>query len=336
MKKLLSIALCGVIASALCLAACGDGVKAEENSVTLVGIQPTQIGVTDGIDYYVAAEPAASLRVKTIEHLDYAGDLQELYGGDVGYPQAVIVAKKDLIQNYSVVGEFLKAVEKSREWLLSDSVSIETIVNAVQSHLSDGLAPTFNATNLTKSVISNCGISFEYAADGKSGILNYMQVVNEVGESSFGTPQDAFFKTDKTYGSKAFEGTVEIYMPDGAPALGLANLLSGEETFNGNYHVVNAETIQTFVNGANPAADICVLPVTAAVKLLGSGEKYSLLGTLTHGNLYLLSNGGERITRENIKALAGKKVGVISIAQVPGLTFKAILKKNGINFNEAK
>ena len=90
-------------------------------------------------------------------------------------------------------------------------------------------------------------------------------------------------------GSDNFNYT--IAMPDGAPALALAQLMSENMQFGGtvNYSVVNANTIQTYVTGENPQAELCVLPVNAAAMALGSGENYKMLGTVTHGNIYILS-----------------------------------------------
>ncbi len=59
-----------------------------------------------------------------------------------------------------------------------------------------------------------------------------------------------------------------------------------------------------------------------------------MLGTLTHGNLYMLSKNGEKITAENIKSLEGKTVGIVNLAAVPGLTFKTILKQYEMDFTE--
>ncbi len=126
-----------------------------------------------------------------------------------------------------------------------------------------------------------------------------------------------------------------VYMPDGAPALALAKLMSEDTADDGvSYQVVNPTLIQTKVTYKNEAenADFCVLPVTAASKLLGEGERYQMLGTVTHGNLYFLSKSGERI--EDLSVLKGKSVGVLQINQVPGMTFKALLKKKGIPYVE--
>jgi hypothetical protein len=335
MKKLLTICAAAVtsFACAFGITACNDGGESEK--VTLVSINATQVGVSTDIDYYVVPEPAASAKTNAIASLNFVGDLQQLYGGTNGYPQAVIVAKNSLCTGSNFITSFLSAVEDNKAWLISESTTSTQIVSAVQSHLTDGMTATFNANNLTKSVISNCGISLTYASDCKQEIINFMQKLNGVSQTSFGTPSDNFF-FDGNAGTSEYSGTVSVYAPDGAPALGLASLMAGEVSFSAqvDYHVVDATTIQTYVTGANPAADICVLPVNLATKLLGSGDNYKIVATLTHGNLYLLGSGDGQITSQNLSSLKGKRVGVINLAQVPGLTFKLILKDNNIEYTE--
>ncbi|MBQ8375105.1 MAG: hypothetical protein IJX98_05995 [Clostridia bacterium] len=118
----------------------------------------------------------------------------------------------------------------------------------------------------------------------------------------------------------------KIYTPDGAPALALAYAMS-EEDENAEYRVVDAATIGAFVSGAAPVADACVLPVNLAAKLLGNGDVYQTVGVVTHGNLYLLATEDTQYTRENLSSLVGKTVGVVQLANVPGLTVKIVLNE---------
>jgi NitT/TauT family transport system substrate-binding protein len=129
---------------------------------------------------------------------------------------------------------------------------------------------------------------------------------------------------------------VNVYMPDGAPALGLAHMLAADTNEDGvNYRVVDAKLIASKVTNQDEAknADLCVMPLTAASKLLGSGEAYTMLGTVTNGNLYLLAKEGE-YTADNLSTLVGKKVGVLQINEVPGLTLKAVLNEYEIPWQE--
>ncbi|MGN1373481.1 MAG: hypothetical protein ACI4VK_05510 [Candidatus Coproplasma sp.] len=134
--------------------------------------------------------------------------------------------------------------------------------------------------------------------------------------------------------NKAEEGKYKVYAPDGAPALALAQLCT-EENSEYAVTVVKAAAITGYVTGDEPEADFAIVPVNAAVKMLGSGEKYQMLGTVTHGNLFLLKKeGGVDITTDNLSSLVGKTVGVINLANVPGLMFKVILQQNNILFNQ--
>lgn len=131
-------------------------------------------------------------------------------------------------------------------------------------------------------------------------------------------------------------GKISVYVPDGAPALSVAKFLDSEDLQNTfSVNVVSSNEIKVYVSGENPKADICVLPVNLASKLLGDGSVYSMLGTVTHGNLFIMkTEGQEDVTLNNIQTLKGKKVGVLNLANVPGLTFKAILSDNGLSYED--
>ena len=99
-------------------------------------------------------------------------------------------------------------------------------------------------------------------------------------------------------GEKTDGRVLTVYAPDGAPALAVAGLAVEGYTleYDGqsvelDCKIVSSSVIATKVTNKDmdANADFCVLPVTAGSKLLGSGEKYGLLGAVTHGNLYLVS-----------------------------------------------
>lgn len=132
-------------------------------------------------------------------------------------------------------------------------------------------------------------------------------------------------------------GKLKIFVPDGAPALSLSGIAQTDANGYFDVSVVDASTIQAYVSG-NMEADVAIMPVNAAVKLLGNGKNYKLLGTVTHGNLYLMkkASGVDIATAADLNVLVGKTVGVINLDNVPGLTFKVILSDNGLEFNELK
>ena len=128
------------------------------------------------------------------------------------------------------------------------------------------------------------------------------------------------------------DNSYDVYAPDGATALALVSAIAAEDS-EFNYHVVDSSTIQTYVTGDSPKADFCVLPLNAASKLLGTGETYQMLGTVTNGNLYFLTTGSNAaITSENLSTLVGKTVGVVQLANVPGLALQVALKNHSVEY----
>ena len=146
------------------------------------------------------------------------------------------------------------------------------------------------------------------------------------------------------------DSDLTVYMPDGAPALALAKLLKEDtETDGATYQVVKSDMISAQVTNKDTSknADLCVLPVTAASKLVGTGTEYTMLGTVTHGNLFLIAPEQKDVaiegvepsalttyTAENLQLLVGKTVGVLKINEVPGLTFKTLLNKQNLAWQE--
>ena len=135
---------------------------------------------------------------------------------------------------------------------------------------------------------------------------------------------------------------VTVYMPDGAPALALAQLMYEDTDEDGvEYYVTKADAIASKVSfeDATKNADLCVMPLNLAAKNAKVQENYVMLGSVTNGNLYMISKTETQYTADNLSDLIGKTVGVLQINNVPGLTFKAILNnygENGVAWTELK
>lgn len=125
--------------------------------------------------------------------------------------------------------------------------------------------------------------------------------------------------------------TIRIYAPDGAPALALSSVIK-QDFENAEICIVSADKIGSLVSGKEKKADICILPINMASKLIGNGEDYKTLGTVTHGNFYFLSRSETVIDRENIDRLIGKTVGVMQLQNVPGLTLQSVFINNAIEY----
>lgn len=279
-----------------------------------------------------AASLAACNKSETPKTLAFAGDLQALYGGNDGYPQAVLVAKKSVLESdEGAVGTLLSYFEGSKTYL--ENTNGATIASLLSGKYPSGQTPTFNADNLTAEVVKNCSVRFTKSADCKATVNAFLSKLVAVDSEFTKTVDDAFYYTGSP-AAAASENSYTVYAPDGAPALALANAI-GQSTGNTfEYHIVAGTAIAAQVTGANPSADFCVMPVNAAAKALGNGQRYQMLGTVTNGNMYFLGAGEqETLTSENLAtALKGKVVGVVQLKNVPGLTFRCVLEAKNIPY----
>ena len=260
----------------------------------------------------------------------FAGDLQELYGGENGYPQAVLVAKKSVIESDSAaVGTMISYMEGSAQYLAS--ASAQEVVDALAPWYTEAMTPTLNAKNLTSEVIANCSVQYYSAAEEatRTRVNGYLAELAAVDATAAKAVSDSFYYTQEPEAGE-FSATYSVYAPDGAPALALANAVNGQDE-GFSFHIVASDTIGAQVSGEDPAADFCILPVNAASKLPGSGEKYQMLGVVTNGNMYFLTTGeNAAVDADNLSSLVGKTIGVVQLANVPGLTLRATFAKYGI------
>lgn len=138
----------------------------------------------------------------------------------------------------------------------------------------------------------------------------------------------AIFGCGKTP-DKGGTNPIAVYMPDGAPALAFAKLMHEENTLgkeNLTYTVVKADNIGGFV--ANESAAVALMPITGASKV--ANGKYKAVSVITHGNIFLIGKGDAT----TLSALKDKKVGVVQLANVPGLTFKHLLGEANVDYAE--
>jgi NitT/TauT family transport system substrate-binding protein len=118
----------------------------------------------------------------------------------------------------------------------------------------------------------------------------------------------------------------KIFMPDGAPALSMAKLMYDSSIFDYDveYSVVASNNISNCI--IQKTADIAILPVNAASKILG--DNYRIVATVTNGNLYVVSSDNVN----NLDDLKGKVVGVIGQGNVPDLNLRYLLMSENIEF----
>ena len=122
--------------------------------------------------------------------------------------------------------------------------------------------------------------------------------------------------------------SINIYAPDGAPALALAKLIAEDMQFdkNVNYTIVSASEIGSTV--VQKTGDMVIIPVNAASKIATDGTDYKMVSVNTHGNLYIIGNQA----KASLSDLKGEVLGVIGQGLVPDLTLRYILQRDNIDY----
>lgn len=290
---------------------------------------------TGKISYGLLPEPAAT----NLENMTKADgktwfrlDIQELYDKDTkSYPQAVMLVKESLLKSFpNLVNTLGTKFADNAAWVVANP---NEAVSAIYDSgvCAEGVTPSFKAAVLTEKVVGNCNISWQSAEDAKKTVKDYLNEIIGINDKSANAATDELFYNGTAEGEFTAE-TVEVYCPDGAPALAIAKFIYDTDKFNEDfgtgksfrYHVVAADNIGGAVQQGK--GDIVILPVNAASKLYKahSADPYKLVSVVTHGNLYIMCS--EEIEAKDLK---DKTVGVFGMGNVPDLTLQTVFKKLG-------
>ena len=123
---------------------------------------------------------------------------------------------------------------------------------------------------------------------------------------------------------------INIYMPDGTPALALANVMDQgfqHEEINANFHIVQASEIAARVS--QDSCDMAIMPTTSAANLFTSGVELKLASVNVFGNLYI--TGTHEV--ESLEELKGKRILTTGATTLQMVEY--ILKNNQIPYEEA-
>lgn len=169
---------------------------ADPEKVNLVPFDAEDVSPAAKCDYYLCPEPAASTKIKGTQSspvpFRMAGDLQQLYVGSDGYPQAVAVAKKSVIESDpAAVSAFVAYLEGAETYL--ETVSADTVLNLLEGVREDGLKASFNANNLSAQVIANCSVRFTASSVCKADVTAFLDRLIKVSPQSAARPSDTFF-----------------------------------------------------------------------------------------------------------------------------------------------
>lgn len=274
------------------------GDTAQEGVVSLAYVaEGTEFigGLTAGkMNYGVISEPAATVALGKVNDAQRMFDVQQLYtqltNTQNGYPQAALVIKKSFLDAHTAyVQSFLTTFKQDVKWAESQPAA------ALQA-LKD--AGSTSVPQLTADIAKGCNLGFVSAKTCKAQLLDFYNGINGValeGEQKAvpKLPDDNFFiDVDELLNrdipaQEDIVGEVNIYAPDGAPAISLSKMIAdGSGGADTKYHIVQPTDIGPSVQTG--AADIAIMPTNAAAKLYGAGAGIVMLGVTNFGSLYMI------------------------------------------------
>ena len=119
-----------------------------------------------------------------------------------------------------------------------------------------------------------------------------------------------------------------LYVPDGAPALSVANIINDGKIGKNEVTTVVTTGEDVVAKCASGEADMAVMPTNAAVKICSTRRDYQLFSVNVYGVLYIV--GTRQI--ESISELEGETLYSIGQANTPEYVFKEICEQSGVNY----
>ncbi|MGN0822628.1 MAG: hypothetical protein ACI4NG_02545, partial [Candidatus Gallimonas sp.] len=169
-----------------------DAQKAADK-VNLLAVDATNVTPAYGCDYYLCPEPAATTKINGTasapKPFRLAGNLQTLYGGEDGYPQAVLVAKKTV--SAQAKGALIEKMQGAAEYLRTAAPAV--VSGLLDGKRTEGLTPAFTEKNLNATVIANCSVRYVSARDGKDRVNAFLGKLIAVNPTAAKSVSDAFF-----------------------------------------------------------------------------------------------------------------------------------------------
>src|SRR5690606_22504757 len=123
------------------------------------------------------------------------------------------------------------------------------------------------------------------------------------------------------------EKTIKVMMPEGAPTLGLVKMMHDNEKILNKkieYTVTKANLISTAFT--SKSHEIIVAPTNVGAKLYSVNPDYVYAGTLTLGNLFLVSRN--EMTAEDLE---GRTIYAFGQGSIPEIVLRKVLGDLNVN-----
>ena len=318
-----------VCVACISLAACNDDSAPEETAkkVTVRYVADGTAAATllaDGqVDFMVVGEPAASAQTKRLS-LNAEMNMQSAYkdvSGATNYPQAGIFVQSALAGDEEFLNALFEELAANKVWIAQNKANVTTEAKKV-----------YESANFPAIAIDRCAVNGEKLTEqSKNDVLAFL--ANVMPSDDKGNAIEWSAKKSQLFdisGSEKTSNKIRFSAPEGTPALAMLTLASNQKQIGAHeveYAVVNPANIASEM--ATKKSQVVIMPVNAGAKLISNGADYKLVSIAVDGSLYMVGNTekGGQITFDDI---VGKKIACIGQTGVPGLIFRYVMQKNGI------
>ena len=318
-----------VCVACVSLAACNDDSAPEETAkkVTVRYVADGTAAATllaDGqVDFMVVGEPAASAQTKRLS-LNAEMNMQSAYkdaSGATNYPQAGIFVQSALAGDEEFLNALFEELAANKVWIAQNKANVTTEAKKV-----------YESANFPAIAIDRCAVNGEKLTEqSKNDVLAFL--ANVMPSDDKGNAIEWSAKKSQLFdisGSEKTSNKIRFSAPEGTPALAMLTLASNQKQIGAHeveYAVVNPANIASEM--ATKKSQVVIMPVNAGAKLISNGADYKLVSIAVDGSLYMVGNTekGGQITFDDI---VGKKIACIGQTGVPGLIFRYVMQKNGI------
>ena len=320
-RKIFAVAMVVALVAAfsVAFAACNDDGNTE--SVRIVYYADgaaVQAALSAGqIDYGIVGEPAATAGASKGFGvvMDLQAEYAEATGNANGFPMSSTFIRGSLAANKTFVDALLAVLNENVTYITENAASMTQLLQSA------GSPSAYPAASIPR-----CNVGVYSAAGVKADVNDMLKVLNGVENVPDSVYYDEAQATEQGNGS----GVLQLYVPDGAPALAVAKLVAEKNTltvagYTVNVHIVPANTIAAHI--AKGDGDIVIMPANGGANLVVKGADYKFLCSNTRGILYMISKSEGSVSPED---LAGKTVGCIGQGAVPQYAFERILAANGL------
>ena len=235
-----------------------------------------------------------------------------------GYPQAGVILTPDIYNDSVVVQELYTKLSENDDYILNNPTEVDALLTQYGSTVA-------SSSDFTRDILSRCNTNTVLASTVYERLSNYYQVMGTtIPNENMVTMPNGSISSDNS--------PIEIYVPDGAPALAMAIFMKEGATLNGrevNVTIGTGASVKTALISGQ--ADIVILPTTACASLYNQGKDIKLHSVTTWGVLYLI--GQEAI---GLQDLIGEVVYSIGRNDTPGILLRKYLDHYSIPYVESQ